>query len=139
MACTSCLKGLHDPLFLLDFRDQFIVIELFQLFSLLEGLVKTRECFELGEHSAVELVYALEGLLANCFLVVCKEEASKVFIQEKVPRVVLRLWHAKFFQMLSNWIDFRLCIFEDQAIVLLLGIVNIPVCEVLHESFGGGC
>ena len=90
MIGMGSFDSINDTLLLLlhfNLRNQLFLIIRAHFLSLGQILVEALEPLELRQHRLVELVYALEGLLADRLLVVGQEQPPEVLVQEEVPRV----------------------------------------------------
>ena len=80
-----------------------------------EILVESLEPLEFREDGLVELVDALEGLLADGLLVVGQEQPPEVLVQEEVPRVERRLRLRQLVQVLADRVGFRRVEFQKEV------------------------
>lgn len=137
VACRASLEPLDDALLLLDLWYELIMIELLELFALLNCFIEAREGLELGQDRAVQLIDTLECFLSYSLLMICEEQPAEVFVEEEIPGMIGRFRHAQLFKVLSDWVDLWVDILKDKAVILLGHLaVNIPVGQILHEPFG---
>lgn len=113
-----------DPIPLLQLRllhfnpgNQLFLIVRAHFLPLREILIEPLEPLELSEDGLVELVDALEGLLADCLLVVGQEQPPEVFIKEEVPRVEGRLRLGQLVQVLTDLVGLWRVEFQEEVAV----------------------
>ena len=85
-----------------------------QLF-LAEGVAERTQIRELANRAGIELVNTCESLLANGFLIIGKEETSKLSTLEEVLAMVVRLGHGEHILMHIRLILFVVIEFKTEA------------------------
>jgi len=92
---------------------------------LVNTVLETLELGELGDSALVDVFYALEGFVADCFLVICQNKTSEFTAPEEVLSLVFRFWQGEhdFTWIFSLWLSIR-TEFELELLVDYLEIVR---------------